>query len=320
MTCPCGIGAENHAQCRPPPPRHSPYSIPQPLPAAQMISSLWATQSWPYSPRIGPRGWSVTLPPVTRELELFGPSLRGDFSDRGNDDFYWALRGCGFLSFCNRPINYSAPKDPKACLRRLGRLNRLFSAFSFLLSFFFEFLCFSLIFLQPWWTALLSLTLPSQVSFSAGLFISEMEKKKSYQNDRNPRVLSPAERELYGWIDAEVFTQSSVINPDHLPELCYEMRLTQDLASERDYILEAVGPSDREVLTRCRVAANQLHLNGWGFLRNFERVCLHFGFHPSWRTFLYTYQLHAPPPGNGFLSFCAYQGRRLFDAFEESIQ
>ncbi|MED6223092.1 hypothetical protein PIB30_070678, partial [Stylosanthes scabra] len=30
--------------------------------------------------------------------------------------------------------------------------------------------------------------------------------------------------------------------------------------------------------------------------------------------------LHAPPPGNGFLSFRAYQGRRLFDAFEESIQ
>ncbi|MED6200036.1 hypothetical protein PIB30_081375 [Stylosanthes scabra] len=31
-------------------------------------------------------------------------------------------------------------------------------------------------------------------------------------------------------------------------------------------------------------------------------------------------ELHAPPPGNGFLSFWAYQGRRLFDAFEESIQ
>ncbi|MED6152686.1 hypothetical protein PIB30_094396 [Stylosanthes scabra] len=132
------------------------------------------------------------------------------------------------------------------------------------------------------------------------------------------------------------------------------MRLTQDLASERDFVLEAAGPSDRlpfraledkthflwvyielftrlgvrlpfsdfqrEVLTRCQVATSQLHLNGWGFLRTFERVCLHFGFRPSWRIFLYTYQLHAPPPGNGFLSFRAYQGRRLFDAFEESIQ
>ncbi|MED6146213.1 hypothetical protein PIB30_032479 [Stylosanthes scabra] len=56
-----------------------------------------------------------------------------------------------------------------------------------------------------------------------------------------------------------------------------------------------------EVLTRCRVAASQLHLNGWGFFRTFER-------------------LHAPPPGTGFLSFRAYQGKRLFDAFEESIQ
>ncbi|MED6209543.1 hypothetical protein PIB30_055719 [Stylosanthes scabra] len=132
------------------------------------------------------------------------------------------------------------------------------------------------------------------------------------------------------------------------------MRLAQDLASERDYVLEAVGPSDRlpfraledrthflwvyvelftrlgirlpfskfqrEVLTRCQVAASQLHLNGWGFLCTFERVCLHFGFRPSWRIFLYTYQLHAPPLGNGFLSFRAYQGRCLFDAFEESIQ
>ncbi|MED6221783.1 hypothetical protein PIB30_058060 [Stylosanthes scabra] len=32
------------------------------------------------------------------------------------------------------------------------------------------------------------------------------------------------------------------------------------------------------------------------------------------------YGFITPPPGNGFLSFGAYQGRRLFDAFEESIQ
>ncbi|MED6225550.1 hypothetical protein PIB30_094695, partial [Stylosanthes scabra] len=195
--------------------------------------------------------------------------------------------------------------------------------------------------------------LPSKVFVSTGLFISEMAKK-SCQNGRNPRMLSPAERELYGWVDAKVFTQSSVIAHDHLLEILREMRLTQDLASGRDYVLEAVGPSDRlpfqatedrthflwayvelfthlgvrlpfsdfqrEVLTWCQVAASQLHLNGWGFLRTFERVCLHFGFHPSWHIFLYTYQLHAPPPKNGSLSFRAYQGRRLFDAFEEPIQ
>ncbi|MED6222492.1 hypothetical protein PIB30_064981 [Stylosanthes scabra] len=181
-----------------------------------------------------------------------------------------------------------------------------------------------------------------------------MVKKKSCQNVRNPRVLSSVERELYGWVDAEVFTQSSVLASEHLPELRREMRLAQDLASERNYVLEAAGPSDRlpfraledrthflwvyvelftrlgirlpfsdfqrEVLTRCQVAASQLHLIGWGFLRTFERVCLHFGFRPSWRIFLYTYQLPTLPPGNGFLSFRAYQGRRLFDAFEESIQ
>ncbi|MED6186476.1 hypothetical protein PIB30_067012 [Stylosanthes scabra] len=102
-----------------------------------------------------------------------------------------------------------------------------------------------------------------------------MAKKTFCQNVRNPRVLSSAERELYGWVDAEVFTQSSVITAEHLPELRHEMRLTQDLASERDYVLEALPFTEfqREVLTWCRVAASQLHLNGWGFLRTFERIC-----------------------------------------------
>ncbi|MED6210666.1 hypothetical protein PIB30_066327 [Stylosanthes scabra] len=181
-----------------------------------------------------------------------------------------------------------------------------------------------------------------------------MAKKKSCQNVRVPWVLSVVERELYGWVDEEIFTQPSVIEADALPELRREMRLTADRAAEGDYVLEATGPSDRlpfraqedrvhflwvyselftclgvrlpftdfqkEVLSRCRVAASQLHLNGWGFLRTFEQVCLHFGFRPSWRVFLYTYQLHAPPPRRGFMSFRAYQGRKLFDSFEESIQ
>ncbi|MED6147749.1 hypothetical protein PIB30_046617 [Stylosanthes scabra] len=139
-----------------------------------------------------------------------------------------------------------------------------------------------------------------------------MAKKKSCQNVRVPWVLSVVERELYGWVDEEIFTQPSVIEADAFPELRHEMRLTADRVAEVDYVLE--------VLSRCRVAASQLHLNGWGLLRTFERVCLHFGFRPSWRVFLYTYQLHAPPPGRGFMSFRAYQGRKLFDSFEESIQ
>ncbi|MED6214505.1 hypothetical protein PIB30_103663 [Stylosanthes scabra] len=159
-----------------------------------------------------------------------------------------------------------------------------------------------------------------------------MAKKKSCQNVRNPRVLSLVERELYGWVDAEVFTQSSVLAPEHLPEFRREVGLARDLASERDFVLEAAGPSDRlpfqalegeahflwvyaelftclgvrlplsdfqrEVLTRCQVAVSQLHLNGWGFLRTFERVCLHFGFRPSWRIFLFTHYFKVLPlPG-----------------------
>ncbi|MED6112009.1 hypothetical protein PIB30_057721 [Stylosanthes scabra] len=160
-----------------------------------------------------------------------------------------------------------------------------------------------------------------------------MAKKKSCQNVRVPRVPFVAERELYGWVDEEIFTQPSVVEADALPELHREMRLTVDRAVEGDYVLEAAGPSDRlpfraqedrthylwvytelftrlgirlpftdfqrELLSWCRVAASQLHFNRWGFLRTFEWVCLHFGFRPSWRVFLYTYQLHAAPPKRG---------------------
>ncbi|MED6150833.1 hypothetical protein PIB30_076382, partial [Stylosanthes scabra] len=99
------------------------------------------------------------------------------------------------------------------------------------------------------------------------------------------------ERELYGWVNEEVFTQSSVITFEHLPELRREMRLTQDLASEREcYLLVWVSGSLFRI-----------------FKGRFRRGA-------EWRL------LHAPPPRNAFLSFRAYQGRRLFDAFEESIQ
>ncbi|MED6113012.1 hypothetical protein PIB30_067107 [Stylosanthes scabra] len=137
----------------------------------------------------------------------------------------------------------------------------------------------------------------------------EMAKKKSCQNVRNPRVLSPVERELYGWVDAEVFTQSSVLASEHLPELRREMRLTQDLASERDFILEAAGPSDR---LSFRALEDRTHFL-WDYVELFTRLGVR-------RLANFILTLHTPPPGNGFLSFRAYQGRRLFDAFEESIQ
>ncbi|MED6186696.1 hypothetical protein PIB30_069243 [Stylosanthes scabra] len=146
-----------------------------------------------------------------------------------------------------------------------------------------------------------------------------MAKKKSCQNVRVPRVLSVAKRELYGWVDEENFYSALGGGSRYASELRREMRLTVDRAAEGHYVLPLTN-FQREVLSRCRVAASQLHLNGWGFLRTFERVCLHFGFRPSWRVFIYSYQSHAPPPGKGFMSFHAYQGRKLFDSFEESIQ
>ncbi|MED6114177.1 hypothetical protein PIB30_077731 [Stylosanthes scabra] len=71
-----------------------------------------------------------------------------------------------------------------------------------------------------------------------------MAKKKSYQNVRVLRVLSVADRELYGWVDEEIFTQPSVVEADMLPELRREMRLTVDRAAEGDFVLEAAGRQD----------------------------------------------------------------------------
>ncbi|MED6111872.1 hypothetical protein PIB30_056357 [Stylosanthes scabra] len=145
-----------------------------------------------------------------------------------------------------------------------------------------------------------------------------MGKKKSCQNVKVPRPLNAVEQGLYGWVEEAIFTQPSVVLVDSLPELRRSMRLTEDVTAEGDYVLEAAGLSDRlpiranrdsphflwvyqelytrlgvclpftdfqrEVMTRCRVAMSQLHLNGWAIMRTFER------------------------------------GRRLFGSFEESIQ
>ncbi|MED6150910.1 hypothetical protein PIB30_077220 [Stylosanthes scabra] len=267
---------------------------------------------------LGLGGWSVTLPPLgslrllgqacefmTHSLAFFRVvlSTSGDLMHARRRKVMIFLMGCGFQDFCNRPIIPLPPEFPEACLRRLGGLKGLFFTFSHF--------CYS---------SLSSEFSLSKISFFRWcssplverLFIFRNGEEKSCQNVGNPCVLSPAERELYGWVDAEVFMQSSVLASEHLPEHCRKMRLAQDLASERDYVLEAAGPSDRlpfrvledrthflwvyvelfmhlgvrlpfsdfqrEVLTRCQVAASQLHLNGWGFLRTFERVYLHFGF------------------------------------------
>ncbi|MED6197851.1 hypothetical protein PIB30_060667 [Stylosanthes scabra] len=146
-----------------------------------------------------------------------------------------------------------------------------------------------------------------------------MAKKKSCQNVRRPQVLSEAKRELYGWVDENIFSQPSVINADMLPKLRQGISLTEGGASKGDYVIEAAGPSDRRRIESTS-SASQLHLNGWGFLRTFERVCLHFGFRPSWHVFLHIYDMHIPSTGKGFISFCAHQGQRLFDAFEKSVQ
>ncbi|MED6155951.1 hypothetical protein PIB30_010299 [Stylosanthes scabra] len=181
-----------------------------------------------------------------------------------------------------------------------------------------------------------------------------MGKKKSCQEVKVPRPLDAAEIRLYGWVEEAVLTQPSVVESDSLPEFRRSFLLMEDSGAEGDYVLEAAGPSDRvpfrageegphflwvyqelftrlrmrlpfsdfqrDVMTCYRVAVSQLHLNGWGFILAFEKVCLHYGFRPTIRLFFYIYDLHFPPGGYGYISFRARQGRKLFDSYEDSIQ
>ncbi|MED6109759.1 hypothetical protein PIB30_036512 [Stylosanthes scabra] len=181
-----------------------------------------------------------------------------------------------------------------------------------------------------------------------------MGKKKSCQEVIVPRPLNATEIRLYGWVEKAVLTQQSVVEDDALSEFRNSYPLMEDSGAEGDYVLEAAGPSDRvpfradedgphflwvyqelftrlrmrlpfsdfqrDVMSRCRVAVSQLHLNGWGFILAFEKVCLHFGFRPTIRLFFYIYDVHFPPGGYGYVSFRARQGRRLFDSYEDSIQ
>ncbi|MED6114153.1 hypothetical protein PIB30_077566 [Stylosanthes scabra] len=124
-----------------------------------------------------------------------------------------------------------------------------------------------------------------------------MGKKKSCQEVIVPRPLDVTETRLYGWVEKVVLTQQSVVENDALSEFRRRYPLMEDSGAEGDYMLEAAGPSDRvpfradedgphflwvyqelftrlrmrlpfsdfqrDVMTRCRVAVSQLHLNGW---------------------------------------------------------
>ncbi|MED6132130.1 hypothetical protein PIB30_016342 [Stylosanthes scabra] len=175
-----------------------------------------------------------------------------------------------------------------------------------------------------------------------------MGKKKSCQEVNVPRPLDVVETRLYGWVEEAVLTQPSVVESDSLPEFRRNYPLMEDSEAEGDYVLEAAGPSDRvpfrageegphflwvyqelftrlrmrlpfsdfqrDGMTRCCVAVSQLHLNGWGFILAFEKVCLHYGFRLTIRLFFYIYDVHFPPGGYGYISFrvLAAAGKRAF--------
>ncbi|MED6126001.1 hypothetical protein PIB30_074095 [Stylosanthes scabra] len=133
-----------------------------------------------------------------------------------------------------------------------------------------------------------------------------MGKKRSCQDVKVSRPLNAANKRLYGWVEEAMLAQPSVVESDTLPEFRHNFQLMGDSGAEGDYVLEAAGLSDRvpfradegdpyflwvyqelftrlrvrlpfsdfqrDVMTRCRVAVSQLHLNGWGFILTFEKV------------------------------------------------
>ncbi|MED6224110.1 hypothetical protein PIB30_080571 [Stylosanthes scabra] len=180
-----------------------------------------------------------------------------------------------------------------------------------------------------------------------------MGKKRSCQDVKVPRPLNEVESRIYGWVEEAVLTQLSVVQSDSLLEFRRNFPLMEDSGMEGDYVLKAAGPSNRvpfwadkgsphflwvyqdlftrlrvrlpfsdfqrDVMTRYRVVVSQLHLNGWGFILVFERVCLHYGFRPTIQLFFYIYDVLIPPTGFGYISFRAHQDRKLFDSYEDSI-
>ncbi|MED6145190.1 hypothetical protein PIB30_022787 [Stylosanthes scabra] len=168
------------------------------------------------------------------------------------------------------------------------------------------------------------------------------KKKKACQDVRVLRPLNAVETRLYGWVEDAVLTQPSLVGGDSLPEFRRNYPLMEDSGRRGTMCWRPLGrpivfPSGRElfmrlrmrlpfsdfqrdVMTRCCIAVSQLHLNGWGFILAFEKVCLHYGFRSTIRLFFYIYDVHFPPGGYGYITFRARQGRKLFDSYEDSIQ
>ncbi|MED6145083.1 hypothetical protein PIB30_021737 [Stylosanthes scabra] len=153
-----------------------------------------------------------------------------------------------------------------------------------------------------------------------------MGKKRSCRDLKVPRPLNAAETRPYGWVEEAVLTQPSVVESDSLPEFRRNFSLMEDAGpSDRKFFTHLrvrlpFSDFQRDVITCCRVAVSQLHLNGWGFILAFEKVCLHYGFRPTIRLFFYIYDVLIPSTGFRYISFRARQGRKLFDSYEDSNQ
>ncbi|MED6168731.1 hypothetical protein PIB30_014194 [Stylosanthes scabra] len=147
-----------------------------------------------------------------------------------------------------------------------------------------------------------------------------MGKKKSCQDLKVPRPLNAAETCLYRWVEEAVLTQPSVVESDSLPEFRRNFPLMEDSGEEGDYVLEAAGPSDRELfnrlrvrlpfldfqkdaMTRCRVTVSQLHLNGGVSFSPLRKcACTTAFIPPSYFSSIFTTSSFLQPVSDTFLS------------------
>lgn len=82
------------------------------------------------------------------------------------------------------------------------------------------------------------------------------------------------------------------------------------------------SPFQIEVLNHLRIRSSQLHLNAWGFILSFKKLCVHRNFFLSLNLFCYFFvSWHGKTPSNGYpcLSLRGCRDMYIHKGFEESF-
>ena len=162
---------------------------------------------------------------------------------------------------------------------------------------------------------------------------------------------------LYKWVDREVSgTPSIYLNEKEEIALRKEIQLTEGGANDGDWILRRPEPEDRacsiierspwklicyeyifrrlkvripfsafqeSVLQHLRLAPSQLHVNGWAYVRAFERFFEALGLTPSYKLFFYLFQVNRNAGisgGQSWISLRHAKSRKIFSPYTDSYK